>query len=99
MSIFQGLTLPEKIAGIISFSGRVILPESVGVESITKPEICLIHGHQDSVLPISLFYEAQETLTEKGITFEAHDFENLDHTIDINGIRTAQRFIKKLLGE
>ncbi len=95
MSIYQGLIMEEKPAGIISFSGRVILPEHVGEKIITKPQICLIHGQADSVLPFLHFEQAQEILTEKNISFEAHGFENLDHTIDIHGIRVALNFIKK----
>lgn len=94
MSIYQGLIMPEKPAGIISFSGRVILPENVGEKTITKPEICLVHGKIDSVLPFENFLQAKEILTEKNIFHEAHAFENLDHTIDIHGIRVAQNFIK-----
>lgn len=95
MSIYQGLIMPQKPAGIISFSGRVILPEIVGEKSITKPEICLVHGKADSVLPFENFVQAKEILTENNISFEAHAFENLDHTIDIHGIRVAQHFIKQ----
>lgn len=95
MSIYQGLIMPEKPAGIISFSGRVILPELVGQKIITKPEICLVHGHADSVLPFENFLAAKEILTAQNIIHEAHAFENLDHTIDIHGIRVAQNFIKK----
>jgi phospholipase/carboxylesterase len=95
MSIYQGLIMPQKPAGIISFSGRVILPEMVGEKTITKPEICLIHGQADSVLPFNHFVEAKEILTAQNIIYEAHLFPNLDHTIDIHGIRVAQNFIKQ----
>jgi phospholipase/carboxylesterase len=97
MSIYQGLIMPEKPAGIISFSGRVILPESVGEKTITKPEICLIHGEVDSVLPFEHFIDAKEIFTAQNITHEAHSFPNLDHTIDIHGIRVAMDFIKEKL--
>jgi phospholipase/carboxylesterase len=97
MSIYQGLIMPQKPAGIISFSGRAILPEMLGERSISKPEICLIHGEADSVLPYDHFIEAKKILTAQNITHEAHSFPNLDHTIDIHGVRVAQSFIKKVL--
>lgn len=99
MSIYQGLIMPAAPAGIISFSGRVILPENVGDKIITKPDICLVHGQKDSVLPFENFLQAQEILSEKNISFEAHAFENLDHTIDIHGIRVAQNFVRKVLSK
>ena len=97
MSIYQGLIMPKKIAGIISFSVKVVEPLSVGDEIISKPDICLIHGTHDSVLPFANFHEAQKILNQYQIPFEAHAIENLDHTIDIRAVRIAQNFIKKIV--
>ncbi len=97
MSLYQGMTMPHKLAGIISFSGKLILPETLGEKIISKPEICLIHGESDSVLPIEHFFDAKKALSEKDFIHEAHSFPNLDHSIDINGIRVAQKFIKKTI--
>ena len=96
MSIYQGLIMPKKIAGIISFSGKVVEPTSVGDKIISKPNICLIHGTEDSVLPFSNFQEAQIILNQHEVPFESHAIEHLDHTIDIRAVRIAQNFIKKL---
>ena len=88
--------MPKKIAGIISFSGKVVEPTSVGDKIISKPNICLIHGTEDSVLPFSNFQEAQIILNQHEVPFESHAIEHLDHTIDIRAVRIAQNFIKKL---
>lgn len=95
MSMYQGLIMPEKPAGIISFSGKIILPEMLGEKTISKPKICLIHGEADSVLPFENFLEAKKILEMQKISHEAHSFRHLDHSIDIHGIRAAQNFIKK----
>lgn len=97
MAMYQGMIMEQKPAGIISFSGRIVPPEIIGDTTNSKPEICLIHGEQDSVLSFECFIEAKQILSEKGINHEAHSFANLDHTIDIHGVRVAQNFIKKLL--
>ncbi len=97
MAMYQGLTMPAKPAGIISFSGKLILPELAGEKTITKPNICLMHGKKDSVLPFSNFIEAEKLLKQENIPFEAHAFENLDHTIDVHGVKTSMRFIEKTL--
>ncbi len=98
MSLYQGLIGFEKPKGIISFSGRLILPEMVGEKSIQKPEICLIHGRRDTVLPFENFIEAEKLLKQENIPFESHAFDNLDHTIDIGGIKAARGFVKKIVG-
>ncbi|MBM3580248.1 MAG: phospholipase [Alphaproteobacteria bacterium] len=94
MAMYQGMIRPDKLAGIISFSGKVILPEMLGEKIITKPEICLIHGEQDSVLPFENFLEAKKLLELQKISHESHAIPNLDHSIDIHGIRLAQGFMK-----
>jgi len=96
MAIYQGLISKEKIAGVVAFSGRVILPEMLGEQTISKPDICLIHGEADSVVPFHNFTEGKEILHENKIPFEGYSFTNLDHSIDFNGVRCAQKFIKKL---
>ena len=96
MSLYQGFIAAQKPAGIISFSGKLVSPEMIGEKIITKPEVCLIHGEADSVLPFENFLEAKKILTAKEIPFEAHAVPHLDHSIDIHGVRAAQSFIKKI---
>ena len=95
MALYQGFIQNKKPAGVISFSGKLILPEMVNEKTLSKPEICLIHGESDSVLPFSNLAEAELMLKENNISFEAHPIPNLYHSIDIHAIRLAQIFIKK----
>jgi phospholipase/carboxylesterase len=97
MAIYQGLIASEKPAAVISFSGKVILPEMIGEKTISKPQICLIHGELDSVLVFDNFLESQKILTQEKIPFESLAIANLDHSIDMNGINFAKNFIKKIL--
>ncbi len=97
MALYQGLIKNKKPAGIISFSGKLILPEMLGQKTLCKPEICLIHGEIDSVVPFENFVEAKKILAEQNFSHESHHFPTLDHTIDIHGIRAAQAFIKKII--
>ncbi len=97
MAIYQGLILPKKIAGVISFSGKVVEPFLAGDEIISKPNICLIHGTHDSVLPFENFNEAQKIFHNHQIPFEAHKIANMDHTIDNRAVEIAQNFLKKIL--
>lgn len=97
MSIYQGLTLQKNIRCVISFSGKVVQPELVGEKTISKPNICLIHGNKDSVLPFTNFIEAKEILTKKSIPFSSYEINNMDHTINSIAIKHAKDFIIKLL--
>jgi phospholipase/carboxylesterase len=95
MANYQGLVAKEKLAGIISFSGKVILPELTGEKTNSKPEICLIHGEDDAVVPIENLEIARNILEDKGINFEIYPLNDLDHAIDIRGVEIAKKFIAK----
>ena len=95
-AIYQGLAIEEKIAGVVSFSGRVILPEMIMQKTNSKPDICLIHGQEDSVLPFENFIEAKKILSEVDVPYQAYEIKGLDHAIDIHCVRYAQNFIKNL---
>lgn len=95
MVIYQALSMEEKIAGVVSFSGKVILPEFIGQKTLQKPDICLMHGREDMVLPFENFSQGQEILAQNNFNFESHDLEELDHTIDFRGIEIAGDFMKK----
>lgn len=97
MANFQGMINKNKIAGVLSYSGKIIEPTIVGEEINSKSQTCLIHGKQDSVLPFENFLEAKEILTKLKIPFEAHAIDNLDHSIDIRAVRIGQQFIKSLI--
>lgn len=95
MAMYQAFRRPEKIAGVVSFSGKLVLPEMLGEKTIAKPDTCLIHGELDSVLPFENFLEAKKIFTEKDFPHESHAIPNLDHSIDLHGVRLAREFFKK----
>lgn len=95
MSIYQSLVRKTKVKAVISYSGRVILPELTGKEILSRPDICLIHGRKDMVVPFEHFEEGKKILAEKLIPFEAYPIDELDHSIDKSGIRYASNFINK----
>ncbi len=99
MSMYQGFVKERKPAGIIAFSGKLVLPEMLGQKTSSKPDICLIHGEADSVVPFENFLEAKKLLDEQNVSYESHAVPNLDHSIDIHGIRMAQAFIKKQIAK
>ena len=97
MAIYHSLSMEEKIAGVVSFSGKVILPEFIGQKTLQKPDICLMHGREDMVLPFENFAQGQEILAANKFNFESHDLEELDHTIDFRGIEIASDFVSAVI--
>ncbi len=96
MAIYNGLARQQKIKSIVAYSGRVILPNIVGEKILSKPEICLIHGEDDAVVPFDHFIEGKKILANENIPFDSCSVKGLDHSIDISGIRYAMEFLKKV---
>lgn len=97
MSCYYGLMSQHKIAGIISHSGKLILPEATNEKTQNKPEICFIHGRDDSVVGFENFIEAKELAKQNNIPFESYAFDNLDHAINIESLNAGIEFVKKII--
>jgi phospholipase/carboxylesterase len=97
MSLYNSIRLKQKCAGVISFSGKLIPPTDLSEEINSKPEICLIHGESDEVLPIDNFFQAKEYLENMDFNFESHKINNLGHSIDFFSLRKAREFMKKII--
>ena len=62
----------KKIAGIVGFSGTLIAPELLAAEAKVKPDICLIHGDADDVVPHAALAHAERAFKKEGFYIEAH---------------------------
>lgn len=95
MAKYQALINEEKIAGVIAFSGKLILPEMLGQKTNSKPNICLIHGRDDDVVDFSNFLESKKLLQQLNFEFSSHSLDNLGHSINLDGIKIAANFLKQ----
>ena len=96
MAMYNSLRNNNQNAGIISYSGRLILPTMLGENIGSKPEICLIHGTADEVLPFDDFLEAKKLLQAIQNPLESHSLEGLGHGIDQRGIKIGKQFLQKI---
>jgi phospholipase/carboxylesterase len=96
MAIYQALILKEQVRAVIAYSGRVIMPEMTNQATNSRPNICLIHGKEDSVVDFSNFEEGIEILRQNNIPCQYLGIDNLDHSIDIKGVKFAVNFLKNL---
>ena len=87
----------KKIAGIVGFSGTLIAPELLAEEAKVKPDICLIHGDADDVVPHAALGHAEHALKREGFFAEAHTRPWLTHSIDMPGIELAVKFLESRL--
>ena len=97
MSINLGLTSEEKFNCIVGFSGKIIDKENISKRMKSRPEILLIHGDQDIVVPPSSLLEAQDFLMRHKINIETKMIENCGHHIPLEASSIALNYIKKNL--
>ncbi len=93
MSLHVGPRRAAQFAGIVGFSGRLLVPERLN-EAQSKPPILLIHGDQDEVVPPSSMPQAADALVGAGFEVYTHVSEGIGHGIAPDGLGLTLQFIK-----
>ncbi|HEY9872970.1 MAG TPA: alpha/beta hydrolase [Candidatus Obscuribacterales bacterium] len=89
MTLDVGLNLP--LAGLIVLSGYLHpIPEST---NRTFPPVLIVHGRQDSMVPLSSAYKTRDTLTTLGVAVQYHEFD-MGHEIRPEVLALIQSFVK-----
>ena len=96
MGLYAGLRYPEKIAGVLGYSGALIWEEGTAPDSLQKMPVHLIHGEADDIVSVQARAHAQETLEKEGFTVSGHTTPGLAHGIDEAGIKSGSEFLKAL---
>lgn len=94
MALSTGLRQKQPFAGILGYSGALIDEEEDLPKKYPKPDICLIHGEADTVVPIERHDQAVEWLKEHEYHVESLKIPNLAHGIDENGLIRGLNFMK-----
>ncbi|MGI9391879.1 MAG: alpha/beta hydrolase [Boseongicola sp.] len=97
MSLHIAPRRQEAIAGIVGFSGRLMFPEAVTVEAVSKPPVLLVHGSADDVVPFAEMQTAAEVLQGAGFQVYGHVMDGTAHGIAPDGLSVALAFIKEQL--
>ncbi len=99
MSLHVAPRREDEVAGIVAFSGRLMSPDLLGDEAVSKPPVLLVHGDQDDVVPVQSLPEAAEALQEAGFReVYAHIMKGTAHGIAPDGLSVALAFMRDKLG-
>lgn len=99
MSLHVGPRREDELAGIVGFSGRLLAPELLADEAVSRPPVLLIHGDQDEVVPVQSMPQAAEALQEAGFKeVFAHVMEGTAHGIAPDGLGVALAFLRDKCG-
>ncbi len=90
-AVHSSIMFSEKCLAVVGFSGAILTENQVA----SKPDICLIHGENDDVVPFQQTVFAERKLKAIGVNVEIHLLDNLGHWIEERGIKIAKNFLRK----
>ena len=97
ISLQTGLKRKDEIKCILGYSGKIISTEHLMNSIISKPNIILMHGDKDEIVPLSSFLEAKDFFRKNDYKIETKIFKNCEHKIPTEGASLGLQFIKNNL--
>lgn len=98
MSLHVAPRRADPVAGVVGFSGRLMFPEALTDEALSRPPVILIHGNADDVVPFQEMQIAGEALQGAGFEVYGHVMQGTGHGIAPDGLSVALTFMRDKLG-
>ena len=95
ISLNVGLASNFNFNSIVGFSGKIIDMKDLSSRIVNKPNILMIHGDSDPIVPPDSLLEAKDFLMRNKINIETLMIKNCDHHIPVEASSAALNFIKK----
>ena len=96
MALHTGLRRAISPAAILGYSGVLVGPEHLQ-EATGKPNILLVHGDRDEVIPLDALFMSANALGEAEIACQWHLSFGIGHGIDGGGLRHGGLFLAQAL--
>jgi phospholipase/carboxylesterase len=97
VALHVALRRTPPMAALVGYSGALIGAETLAAEITARPPVCLIHGEADDVVPFPALKHATEALKTVGVKVESHSRPFVGHSIDMEGVKIANEFLKKAI--
>ena len=98
MSLHVAPRREDPVAGIVAFSGRLLGPDLLADEVVSRMPILLVHGDADDLVPPQSLPEAAEALQAAGFKeVYAHVMKGTGHGIAPDGLSVALAFMRDKL--
>ena len=97
ISLQTALKRKDSIKCLIGYSGKILNLGHLSKNILSRPEIYLMHGDKDQVVPISHLLEAKEFFLNEKYEINTKIFKNCEHKIPTEGLSTGLEFLKKNL--
>ena len=97
ISLQTALKKRDKIKCLIGYSGKILNIKHLNQNINSKPEIFLMHGDKDAVVPINFLLEAKEFFNKNNYIIQTKIFKNCEHRIPTEVSSLGLEFLKKNL--
>jgi phospholipase/carboxylesterase len=98
MSLHVAPRREDPLGGVIAFSGRLLEPDLLPDETISRMPVLLVHGDADDVVPVQSLPQAAQALQDAGFTdVYAHIMKGTAHGIAPDGLSVALAFMQDKL--
>ncbi len=88
------LTTKDKPLATICLSG--LLVKDINHVGKTQPNILIMHGGEDDILPIDFYYTTKQQLDKLGIEYQAKSYPNLGHSISQEELNDLILFLENI---
>ena len=97
ISLQTGIKRKDKINSILGYSGKIIDLEHLSKNIVSRPNIFLMHGDIDQVVPVDGLLEAKNFFNKNNYEIKTKIFKDCEHRIPMEGSSLGLQFIKKHL--
>jgi len=97
ISLQTGIKRKEKINSIVGYSGKIIDTNHLKNNITSRPNIILMHGDKDEIVPVSFLLEAKDFFNTNNYKIETQIFNHCEHRIPTEGSSLGLKFLKKNL--
>ncbi|MCE8538372.1 alpha/beta fold hydrolase [Ruegeria pomeroyi] len=98
MSLHVAPRREDPVAGVVAFSGRLLEPDLLSDEVVSRMPVLLVHGDADDVVPAQSLPQAAEALQGAGFKeVYAHVMKGTGHGIAPDGLSVALAFMRDKL--
>ena len=98
MSLHVAPRREDPLGGVVAFSGRLLQPEVLPDEVVSRMPVLLVHGDADDVVPVQSLPQAAQALQDAGFTdVYAHIMKGTAHGIAPDGLSVALAFMRDKL--
>jgi phospholipase/carboxylesterase len=97
ISLQTGIKRRDKINCVVGYSGRIIDIKHLEKNINSRPEVILMHGDKDEVVPLSSLLEAKDFFNRNNYKIETKILKGCEHRIPTEGSSLGLEFVKKNL--